>query len=144
MFVGCFCGSPGGGRSRRGSFPCCGAQPEPGPCSLLLCMHTWGSGQRSPSRFINNKAGTGRNKASPPPLTLPREAAEVAESCVSSTLHYLRDHIPFLAHSSSPGITETLLSSLPVLHRGVHTRAGGGKGAAPERHQEQGKGDVSL
>lgn len=40
-----------------------------------------------------------------PPLPLPREAAGEAGNCVSSAL---RDHIPSLAHSSSPGIAERL------------------------------------
>lgn len=104
----------------EGPSPAVGHSLSPGRAPCLPSMHTWGSGRRSPSCFINNKAGTGRNKVSPPPLTLPREAAGEAGSCVSSALHYLRDHIPFVTRSSSPGIRETLLLAARVAHGRAH------------------------
>lgn len=53
-----------------------------------------------------------------PPLTLPGEAAGEAGSCVSSAL---RDHIPSLSHSSSPGIAGRLLLA-PCAARGDPSR----------------------
>ncbi|RLV97662.1 hypothetical protein DV515_00011537, partial [Chloebia gouldiae] len=107
---GCFCGSPGAGRSRGGTCP------EPGLCSLPALQAHVGLGTEITFLLINNEVGTGRNKVASAPLALPREAG----SCVSSALR-----LPAGSHSPSPGITETLL-----LAPGV-AQGRGGKGAVP-------------